>query len=91
MEAVRGVTAAQAGFREGAERWSIAEVLEHLVVWESFMRGAVERALGEPAAPEKSEADVAARITGAGAGGVARQATEGAGGGVADGSVERCG
>ena len=48
-EAVRGVTAAQASFRTGPERWSIAEVLEHLVVWEEFMLGAVERAVNEPA------------------------------------------
>ncbi len=52
-EAVRGVTAEQASFRTGAERWSIAEVLEHLVVWESFMLGAVRGALQSPAEPEK--------------------------------------
>lgn len=53
VEAVRGVTAAQANFRTGPERWSIAEVLEHLVVWEGFMLGAVRGALESPAEPEK--------------------------------------
>jgi hypothetical protein len=59
VEAVRGVTA-QANFRTGPERWSIAEVLEHLVVWESFMLGAVRGALEGPAAPEK-QAEVAGK------------------------------
>ena len=48
-EAVGGVTADQAKFRPGPERWSIAEVLEHLVVWEDFMLGAVRGAVSEPA------------------------------------------
>ena len=52
-QAVRGVTPAQAMYRTGVERWSIAEVLEHLVVWESFMLEAVRSALDTPAAPEK--------------------------------------
>ena len=58
VEVVRGVTVAQAGFRAGPERWSIAEVLEHLVVWESFMLGAIQGALEAPAEPEK-KAEVA--------------------------------
>ena len=56
VEVVRGVTAAQASFRTGLERWSIAEVVEHLVVWESFMLGAVRGALEEAAEPEKQAA-----------------------------------
>jgi hypothetical protein len=52
VEVVRGVTDEQARFKPGPERWSIAEVLEHLVVWESFMLGAVERAASEPARDE---------------------------------------
>jgi hypothetical protein len=53
VEVVREVTPAQANFRTGPERWSIAEVLEHLVVWESFMLGAIRGALEAPAEPEK--------------------------------------
>jgi hypothetical protein len=55
-EAVGGLTPAQAGFRTGPERWSIAEVLEHLVVWEGFMLGAIRGALEMPAEPEKQAA-----------------------------------
>jgi hypothetical protein len=53
LEAVRGLTEEQWRFRAEAERWSIAEVVEHLVVWESFMLGAVRGALERPAEPEK--------------------------------------
>jgi hypothetical protein len=56
VEGVRGVTAAQARFRTGPERWSIAEVLEHLVVWEDFMLSAVQGALEGPTEPEKRAA-----------------------------------
>jgi hypothetical protein len=56
VEAVGGVTAAQVGFRTGPERWSIAEVLEHLVVWESFMLGAIRGAMELPGEPEKRAA-----------------------------------
>jgi hypothetical protein len=53
LEAVRGLTEEQWRFREAPERWSIAEVVEHLVVWESFMLGAIQGALDRPAEPEK--------------------------------------
>lgn len=45
---VAGLTAAQWGFRENAERWSIAEILEHLVVFEGFITFAVTNALRSP-------------------------------------------
>jgi hypothetical protein len=51
--AVGGLTRAQADYREMPERWSIAEVLEHLVVWESFMLDAVQGSLQRPAESEK--------------------------------------
>jgi hypothetical protein len=56
--AVRGLTTTQASFKTGPERWSIAEVVEHLTVWESFMLGAVQGALEGPAEPEKQAAVV---------------------------------
>ena len=48
-----GLTAAQWSFREAAGRWSIAENIEHLIVFEEFIRGAVMRALDGPAESEK--------------------------------------
>ncbi|HEY4380709.1 MAG TPA: DinB family protein [Acidobacteriaceae bacterium] len=53
VEAVGGLTPAQASFKTGPERWSIAEVLEHLAVWEGFMLGAIRGALETPAEPDK--------------------------------------
>jgi hypothetical protein len=60
LELVRGLTEKQWRFRAEAERWSIAEVVEHLVVWESFMLAAVQGALERPAEPEK-QAEVAGK------------------------------
>jgi hypothetical protein len=56
LEVVRGLTEEQWRFREAPERWSIAEVVEHLAVWESFMLGAVRGALEGLAEPEKQAA-----------------------------------
>jgi len=53
LRLVEGLTAAQWGFREAAERWSIAEILEHLVVFEGFIMGRIAQALAEPAELEK--------------------------------------
>jgi len=50
---VEGLTPAQWSFREGPERWSIAEIVEHLILFEEFIRGAVARALEGLAEPEK--------------------------------------
>jgi DinB superfamily len=51
---VEGLTSAQWSFREGEERWSIAEILEHLVVFEGFITDAVTNALKGPTEPEKT-------------------------------------
>jgi hypothetical protein len=56
LGAVDGLSAAQWNFREGPERWSIAEIVEHLVVFEDFIRGAVQRVLQEVGEPEKRAA-----------------------------------
>ena len=48
-----GLTAAQWSFREAPGRWSIAENVEHLIVFEEFIRGAVARALEGLAETEK--------------------------------------
>ena len=51
-----GLTAEQWGFRESAERWSIAENFEHLVLFERFIRGVVVKILAADAEPEKMHA-----------------------------------
>lgn len=54
-----GLTAAQWSFREAAGRWSIAENVEHLIVFEEFIRGEVVRALEGPSELEKMAVAVA--------------------------------
>ena len=51
-----GLNEAQWHFRESPERWSIAENLEHLIAFEAFIRGAVQRTLEASAEPDKKSA-----------------------------------
>ncbi|WP_353071774.1 DinB family protein [Tunturiibacter gelidiferens] len=60
LELVRGLTDEQWSFRETPERWSIAENIEHLIVFEGFIRSAIAKTLEGPAEPEK-KADVGAK------------------------------
>ncbi len=53
LELVEGLTPAQWRFREDAERWSIAEIVEHLVVFEGFITAAVTNSLQAAAEPGK--------------------------------------
>jgi len=53
LELVDGLTAEQWGFRETPERWSIAENIEHCILLERFILGAVVKALEGAAEPEK--------------------------------------
>jgi hypothetical protein len=56
LRAVDGLNAARWNFSEGPERWSIAEIVEHLVVFEGFILGAAQRVLREAGEPEKRAA-----------------------------------
>jgi hypothetical protein len=53
LELVDGLTAAQWEFHETPERWSIAEIIEHVVVFEGFIRGMIAKVLEEPAEFDK--------------------------------------
>jgi len=46
------LTPAQWSFRESPERWSIAENLEHLILFEDFITGAIAGVMEGPAVPE---------------------------------------
>lgn len=50
---VDGLTPEQWSFRESPERWSTAEIIEHLIAFEYFITGAIAKAMEEPAEPEK--------------------------------------
>jgi DinB superfamily len=53
LGSVEGLTAEQWGLREGVGRWSIAEVIEHCIVFEEFIRGRIVETLEGAAEPEK--------------------------------------
>ena len=53
LAAVADLTSQQWRFREDPDRWSIAENLEHLIHFESFINQAISNALARPAEPEK--------------------------------------
>jgi hypothetical protein len=60
LELVRGLSEEQWSFRETPERWSIADNIEHLVVFEGFIRSAIAKTLEGAAEPEK-RAEVGAK------------------------------
>jgi hypothetical protein len=50
-----GLTAAQWHFREAPDRWSIAENIEHLILFERFILNTITSYLEHAAEPEKKE------------------------------------
>jgi len=54
QDAVKGLSAAQWNFRPAPERWSIAQIVEHLAAAEDMLRGmTVEKVMIAPAAPDR--------------------------------------
>lgn len=54
---IKGLSEAQWKFKSAPDRWSVAEVAEHIAVSEETLMGMVtERIMKSPAAPEKKEA-----------------------------------
>lgn len=47
-EAVRDISPDAYNFRAGEGRWTVLEIVEHLAVFEAFLRGAVTKALEQP-------------------------------------------
>ena len=58
LQAVAGLSREQWNFREGSERWSIGENVEHLAIFEDFIRSVVDRALAGPAETVKAGASL---------------------------------
>jgi hypothetical protein len=59
QELVGGLSAAQWSFREAEGRWSIAEVIEHCILFEEFIREVIAKTLEGPAQAEKMAGAVA--------------------------------
>ena len=57
LDSVKGLSEAQWKFKAAPDRWSVAEVAEHIAISEeSLMSLVTERVMKSPAAPEKKEA-----------------------------------
>lgn len=56
LDATAGLSEAQWNFKPGPDRWSIAEVAEHITAAEAFLRGLVtEKVMSAPARPEAED------------------------------------
>jgi hypothetical protein len=54
LEATKGLSEAQWNFKPGPDRWSIAQVMEHIAAAEDYIRGTVsEKVMAAPAAPDR--------------------------------------
>lgn len=53
LDSVAGLTPAQWNYKTAPDRWSAAEIAEHLAVLEDVVTGLVKKALQAPATPEK--------------------------------------
>ncbi len=54
QEATKGLSAAQWNFKPGPERWSVAQVVEHIAAAEDMLRGmTTEKVMVAPAAPDR--------------------------------------
>jgi DinB superfamily len=54
QEATRGLSAAQWNFKQGPERWSVAQVMEHIAAAEDMLRGlTTEKVMVAPAAADR--------------------------------------
>ena len=50
-----GLTPEEWHFHEAPERWSIAQIIEHVIVFENFIRGVVIKTLAGPAESDKMQ------------------------------------
>ena len=53
LELVNGLTPQQWNFRETPDRWSIAEIVEHLILFENFILQTIAKVLKAPPEPGK--------------------------------------
>jgi hypothetical protein len=54
QETTKGLSAAQWNFKQGPERWSVAQVVEHIAAAEDMLRGmTTEKVMVAPAAPDR--------------------------------------
>jgi len=58
LDATRGLSDAQWNFKPAPDRWSVAEVMEHLAAAEDLIRGTTQEMMKGPEAPMRDMADI---------------------------------
>src|SRR6202140_121172 len=59
LEATKGLSEAQWNFKPAPDRWSVAQVMEHIAAAEDFIRGlGKEKVMKTPAIPAREGADL---------------------------------
>jgi hypothetical protein len=58
LEATKGLSDAQWNFKAGPDRWSIAQVMEHIAIAEDFIRGNIADNVMKAPAPDMTGRDV---------------------------------
>ena len=53
LDLTANLTPQQWNFHETPDRWSIAEILEHVIVFENFLKGVISKTLSEDPQPDK--------------------------------------
>ncbi len=62
-EATKGLSEAQWNFKPAPDRWSVAQVMEHITLAEDYLRGFVEeQVLKAPAVPDRDVAKIDAMV-----------------------------
>ena len=58
LDATRGLSAAQWNYKPAPDRWSIAEVMEHIAAAEDMLRGLDEQVMKSPAVPARDPVEM---------------------------------
>jgi DinB superfamily len=58
LEATKGLSATQWNFKPAPDRWSVAEVMEHIAAAEDMLRGLDEQVMKSPAIPARDPAEL---------------------------------
>jgi DinB superfamily len=58
LDATKGLSAAQWSFKPAPDRWSVAEITEHVAAAEDMLRGLAQQVMKSPAVPARDAAEV---------------------------------
>src|SRR5712692_10200339 len=58
LDATKGLSDAQWNFKPAPDRWSVAEVMEHIAAAEDLLRGGAQQVMSTPAGPVRDAAEV---------------------------------